>query len=46
MGNPRTLDVPAGQPLHHREFDFPVGEVFRAHTDQLDALLASVRTRG
>ncbi|MCC3273331.1 SRPBCC family protein [Arthrobacter zhangbolii] len=35
MGNPLTLNAPAGEPLleYHRDFDFPVSDVFRAHTD-------------
>ena len=35
MGNPLTLHAPDGEPFleFHREFDFPVGEVFKGHTD-------------
>ena len=35
MSNPLVLIAPDGEPLmeYRREFDFPVSEVFRAHTD-------------
>ncbi|WAP51499.1 SRPBCC family protein [Arthrobacter sp. ATA002] len=35
MSNPLTLEVPQGEPVmeYSREFDFPVADVFRAHTD-------------
>lgn len=35
MSNPLTLDTPAGEPWmeYRREFDFPVGQVFHAHTN-------------
>lgn len=35
MSNPLNLSAPAGEPCmdYSREFDFPVRDVFRAHTD-------------
>lgn len=35
MSNPLTLTAPAGEPVmeYHREFDFPVPDVFRAHVN-------------
>ena len=35
MSNPLTLHAPEGEPFleYRREFDFPVSEVFKAHTD-------------